>query len=146
MASTYTSRLHLEKPDGDDDISVLAINGNSDIIEEKLAKYTWGTRITYGSNSRVDYWRTGFMVCVQVVYNVNDGAINSWTNLEIGTLPAGYRPASTAHVRAVVDRAGDEGLQISVGADGKIQLNTRYNSFNTSGDVAQGFLCFPAYQ
>lgn len=33
MASTYTSKLNLEKPDGDDDISVLAINGNSDKIE-----------------------------------------------------------------------------------------------------------------
>ena len=33
MASTYTTKLHLEKPDGDDNISVLAINGNMDIID-----------------------------------------------------------------------------------------------------------------
>ena len=145
MASTYTSRLHLEKPDGDDDISILAINGNSDIIEEKLAKYTWGTRITYGSNSRIDYWKTGFMVCVQVVYHRSDGDIEAWTSETIGTLPQGYRPASSALVRAVVDRVADEGLMISVESNGAVRVSARYNSFNSSGDVAQAFLCFPAY-
>lgn len=34
MASTYTPSLHLEKPNGNDDISIQAINGNSDIIDD----------------------------------------------------------------------------------------------------------------
>ena len=38
MASTYTTKFNLEKPDGDDDISVLAINGNSEKIDQELNK------------------------------------------------------------------------------------------------------------
>ena len=35
MASTYTSNIGLEKPDGDDDISVIAINGNSEKLDKR---------------------------------------------------------------------------------------------------------------
>lgn len=39
MSSTYTSHYNLEKPDGNDDISVLAINGNFDKIDAAI----WNT-------------------------------------------------------------------------------------------------------
>lgn len=36
MASTYTTNLNLEKPNGNDDINVQAINGNMDKLDGKV--------------------------------------------------------------------------------------------------------------
>ena len=36
MASTYTSNIGLEKPDGNDDINVIAINGNMDKLDAAI--------------------------------------------------------------------------------------------------------------
>ena len=47
MASTYTTNLGLEKPNGNDDISVLAINGNSDILD----KHSIGTAFGSGQTN-----------------------------------------------------------------------------------------------
>jgi len=144
--STSTTRLGLTKPAAGESYDLDVWNGNMQKIEDKLAAYTWGTRISYGNNSRIDYWRQGFMVCVQVVYHQSDGDVDAWDSKTIGTLPAGYKPASGMLARAVVDRSADEGAMISVESNGAVRISARYNSFNTSGDVAQACICFPAYQ
>ena len=143
MASTYTSKLHLEKPDGDDDISVLGINNNMDVIDQKLAGYTYGTRITYGSYSYIDYWKIGLFVCVAVTYKVEDGAIPAWESKIIGTLPSGYRPVSTAQVRGMVDRTQDDGILIAVQSNGTVSISGRATGFTQTSDVAQAYICFP---
>ena len=226
MASTYTTHYNLEKPDGNDDINVLALNSDFDKIDAAI----WGlsgtykrtltandnidsiddgiyyltntlpfgipsnaqwcfvrqisnsaikhqyiirpaggifyvrehsgsptvwtdwhcicghsaiTRINYGPNSYVEYWRNGQIGCLKIMYYVTDGSISAWSTKEIATIPNGFRPAQSIMMRGVCDRAGDEGAAFSVDSNGSVKIQTRYNAFSASGGALQGTLTFP---
>ena len=229
MASTYTTHYNLEKPDGNDDINVNAINSDFDKIDAAIwntltyrrtftasdnldtlinegtgiytigndlpqnapAGYTWAmliqikrtdiffhqyiiraedgavlvraysgspqvwsswkmvggytapVQIDYGSGSYVRYWKSGQTGCLKVLYRVADGAINAWTNKEIATLPAGFRPVESLTNIAAVDRSGDAGTCVSVDSNGSVKISTRYNSFSESGDILQCTFTYP---
>ena len=46
---------------------------------EMVAGYTGITRISYGSSSYVEYWRSGQTDCIKMFYNVTDGTVAAWT-------------------------------------------------------------------
>lgn len=101
------------------------------------------TRINYGSNSYVEYWRNGQVGCLKIMYYVSDGSISAWSTKEIATIPNGFRPAQSIMMRGIVDRAGDEGVAFSVDSNGSVKIQTRHNSFGTSGGALQGTLTYP---
>ena len=105
--------------------------------------YTGITRINYGSNSYVDYWKSGQTGCLKISYAVSDGSINAWSTKQIATLPEGFRPATSILMRGIVDRPADEGTAFVIESSGAVKISTRTNAFNTSGDVLQGTLTFP---
>lgn len=228
MASTYTTHYNLEKPNGNDDINVNAINSDFDKIDAAIwnsltlhrfltasddlnnlasegtgfyvigndlplqcpAGYAWSfvfqivrnsfchqyivkavsgsvlvreysgspsswtewkvlsgfvakQRINYGSNSYVEYWKNGNIGCVYIFYNVSDGTLSAWSTKTIAQIPAGFRPLQETAVRAILDRAGDEGAVGAVNSSGNCIIQTRHNSFNTSGDVLQAYIIYP---
>lgn len=108
-----------------------------------IGGYTEITRVNYGSNSYFEYWKSGQTGCIKMFYKVDDGSINSWTVKEVGTVPAGFRPAQVIMTRGCVDRASDEGACFSVDSNGSVKVQTRFNSFDSSGDVLQGILTYP---
>ena len=60
MASTYTSIIGLEKPDGNDDINVLAINGNSEKLDKRDTAAVFGAgESNFGSSAITLYNCTG---------------------------------------------------------------------------------------
>ena len=145
--ATYTTRLNLKKPtpNNNEHWSTSDYNDNLDKIENKLAKYTVGTRINYGSGSYIDYVKVGAMVCVNVTYKATDGTIAAWTSLNIGTLPAGYRPAIIQQVRGMVDRTQDDGILVSINSSGVVNIAGRATGFTQTDDVAQASFCYPQY-
>ena len=143
--STSTTRLGLTKPAAGESYDLDVWNGNMQKIEDKLAKYTVGTRINYGNDSYIDYVKVGAMVCVNVTYKVSDGTIAAWASQNIGTLPAGYRPAVIQQVRGMVDRTQDDGILVSVNSSGVVTISGRATGFTQTDDVAQASFCYPAY-
>lgn len=105
--------------------------------------YTAPVRINYGSNSYIEYWKSGQTGCIKIVYYVSDGSVASWSTKEIATLPEGFRPVQAVMMRGCADRAGDEGTCFSVDGNGSVKIQTRYNAFSTSGGALQGTLTFP---
>ena len=105
--------------------------------------YIAPAQIDYGNNSYVRYWKSGQTGCLKVLYRVADGAINAWTNKEIATLPAGFRPVESLTNIAAVDRSGDAGTCVSVDSNGSVKISTRYNSFSESGDILQCTFTYP---
>ena len=105
--------------------------------------YTGITRINYGNNSYVEYWKSGQTGCLKMYYNVADGSINAWSTKDIATLPEGFRPATSILMRGIVDRMADDGTCFLIDSNGVVRISTRTNPFNTTGDVLQGTLTFP---
>lgn len=101
------------------------------------------TRIDYGSSSYVEYWKNGNIGCVYINYKESDGEIAAWTSKTIATIPAGFRPLQETAVRAILDRAGDEGTVAAVNSAGACIIQTRHTPFNTDGDVLQGYITYP---
>ena len=104
MASTYTTNLHLEKPDGDDDISVLAINGNSDILDAaiKALQDKFTTTIAYPTATSGSKWTNGTISLRKragIVMIKMDGAVFSeFTQREtFAMIPEGYRPVTECY-------------------------------------------------
>ena len=111
---------------------------------KQLGGYTAITRVNYGSNgSYFEYWKSGEVGCIKMYYKVEDGTLNAWTTKEIGTVPAGFRPAQPIVQRGCVDRASDDGIIFSVSDTGKVNIHSRFNAFNTAGDVLQGTITYP---
>ena len=229
MSSTYTTHYNLEKPDGDDDINVLALNNDFEKIDDAIwntltfhrvftasdnlnllgsegngiftigndlpqnapAGYTWSmliqikrsdifihqyiikpevgavlvreysgnpqvwgdwkyisgyvarTRINYGSNSYVEYWKNGNIAQVYVKYAVSDGAVSAWDSKQIATIPEGFRPLQETDVAGVLDRQGDAGTYVAVNSSGVVAIQTRYNAFSSNGGVIQANIVYP---
>lgn len=91
-------------------------------------------RISYGSSSYVDFCKSGNTVYAYVRYVPSDGAINAWSSVTIGTLPAGYRPKFECRVSATTDRTASAGTAIAIGTDGAVVIAARYNAVNNSSD------------
>lgn len=108
-----------------------------------LSGYVARTRINYGSNSYVEYWKNGNIAQVYVKYAVSDGTISAWSSKQLATLPEGFRPLQETDVMGIIDRAGDEGAYAAVNSSGVVAIQTRYNAFNTSGDVLQANVVYP---
>ena len=108
-----------------------------------IGGYTGITRINYGSNSYIEYWKSGQTGVVKMYYNVADGSIASWNTKTIATLPEGFRPAQSILMRGIVDRIADDGTCFVIESSGAVKISTRSNAFNTSGDVLQGTLTYP---
>lgn len=94
-------------------------------------------RISYGSSSYVGFCKSGNTVYASVRYVPSDGAINAWSSVIIGTLPAGYRPKFECRVPAATDRATSAGTAIAIGTDGSVTISARYNAVNDSSDRIQ---------
>lgn len=101
------------------------------------------TRINYGSDSYVEYWKNGNVAQVFVKYDVSDGAIAAWSSKQIATIPAGFRPLQEIDVAGVLDRAGDAGTYAAVNSSGVVAVQTRFNAFSSSGGVIQAHLVYP---
>lgn len=101
------------------------------------------TRINYGSNSYVEYWKNGNIAQVFVKYAVSDGAISSWSSKQIATIPVGFRPLQEIDVAGVLDRAGDAGTYAAVNSSGVVVVQTRFNAFSSDGGVIQANLVYP---
>lgn len=104
MASTYTTNLHLEKPDGDDDISVLAINGNSDILDAaiKALREVVASTSAVPTQTTGSKWTGGTMrvrkrsgICEIKFEGVVLSALTSRETLAM--IPEGYRPATETY-------------------------------------------------
>lgn len=108
-----------------------------------IGGYTGITRINYGSNSYIEYWKSGQTGVVKMYYNVADGSIAAWSTKTIATLPEGFRPAQSILMRGIVDRMADDGTCFVIESSGAVKISTRSNAFNTSGDVLQGTLTYP---
>lgn len=108
-----------------------------------IGGYVAPVRIDYGTNSYVEYWKSGQTACVYVHYNVTDGALNAWGNKQLATLPEGFRPAQVVAARGLMDRAADEGAYVSVTSSGTVILNTKYNSFAASGGMLNVYITYP---
>lgn len=108
-----------------------------------LTGYVARQRINYGSNSYVEYWKNGNIGCVYIKYSVSDGTLAAWSTKTIAQIPAGFRPLQETAVRAILDRAGDEGTVGAVNSSGNCIIQTRYNSFDTSGNVLQAYITYP---
>lgn len=108
-----------------------------------LSGYVARTRINYGSNSYVEYWKNGNIAQVYVKYAVSDGTISAWSSKQIATIPEGFRPLQETDVMGVVDRAGDEGAYAAVNSSGVVAIQTRYNAFSSSGGVIQANVVYP---
>lgn len=105
--------------------------------------YSSPVRITYGSNSYIEYWRNGIIGCVKMFINTSDVSLTSWSTKEVAIIPTGFRPAQVIMQRGCVDRATDEGTCFSVDSNGSVKVQTRFNPFNTSSDVLQGTITYP---
>lgn len=110
---------------------------------QTVGEYVSPTRIAYGSNSYVDYWKSGKTACVYVHYNVTDGTLASWTSKTLATLPEGFRPVQEVQVRGMMDRAADEGAWASVTSAGTVRIGTKYNSFQSNGGMLNAHITFP---
>lgn len=109
-----------------------------------IAGYTDITRVTYDSNgSYFEYWRSGQTACIKMFYKVESGTINAWSVKEIGIVPNDFRPSQVIMTRGCVDRATDDGTCFSVDSNGSVKIQTRFNSFDSAGDVLQGVLTYP---
>lgn len=107
--------------------------------------YTAPVRVNYtaNSNSYIEYWKSGQTGCLKIMYYVSDGTLAAWSTKEIAIIPEGFRPAQVVMMRGCVDRSADDGTCFSVDSNGSVKIQTRFNSFDTSGDVLQGTLTFP---
>lgn len=108
-----------------------------------ISGYVARQRINYGSDSYVEYWKNGNIGCVYIFYKVSDGTLAAWSTKTIAQIPAGFRPLQEAAVRAILDRASDEGAVGAVNSSGNCIIQTRHNSFDTSGDVLQAYITYP---
>ena len=132
MASTYTTNLHLEKPDGDDNISVLAINGNSDIIDAALVKAnesltTINTNITAAERAR--YNRFGKVVIIGLTFTVGT-AISGTTDILFTGAPAAQ--TSTRGILTQANANNGNNIRLEVDTSGNIR-----NAY-TSGGILPG--------
>ena len=128
-------------------LMVREYSGNPQVWSEwrSIGGYEAITRVTFDAtnNSYFEYWRSGQTACLKMFYKVESGTINSWTVKEVGTVPAGFRPAQVIMTRGCVDRASDDGTCFSVDSNGSVKVQTRFNSFDTADDVLQGILTYP---
>ena len=132
MASTYTTNLNLEKPDGDDDISVLAINGNSDKIDAALAR-TYGSLSTISGNiteaERARYNKFGKVVIIGLTFTVA-ADISGTTDILFAGAPAA-QTSTRAHLTQANANNGVN-IRLEVDTSGYIR------NANTSGGIKPG--------
>lgn len=141
-----STNLNLYLPDNSDYRDVSQLSYNFETIDDEvgmLGDYTAPVRINYGSNSYVEYWRSGQIGCLYVHYNVTDGSINSWASITLATLPEGFRPVQVVQVRGLMDRAADEGTWASITSGGTVQIGTKYNTFAASGGMLNAYITYP---
>ena len=132
MASTYTTNLNLEKPDGDDDISVLAINGNSDKIDAALAKTNGNLSIISGNITeaeRARYNKFGKIVVIGLTFTVGSSISGSTEVLFAGA------PAAQTPTRAHLTQANStNGINIRVEVNSSGNITNAY----TQGGIPPG--------
>lgn len=127
MASTYTTNLHLEKPDGDDDINVSAINANSDTLDSviKALQDLHNITIAYPTNLNSNVWTSGTISLrrrsgiVQIkIDGATFAAVSERTVIAIA--PEGYRPATESYFRSA-----DGGRTYLIRPNGEIAINAQ---------------------
>ena len=111
-----------------------------------ISGYVARQRINYGSSSYVEYWKNGNIGCVYMRYYVSDGTLAAWSTKTIAQLPVGFRPLQETAVRGIIDRSPDDGAVGAVNSSGNCIIQTRYNSFDTAGDILQACITYPIVQ
>ncbi len=98
---------------------------NSDLEDKPWIPYSFYSQSDFSVEKR-----NGIVILYVHIVNVDVPNVNIFTGVELPlTIPSGYRPAyNFANARCVVDSASQEGTYLSVTGDGKVYLNTRYNS------------------
>lgn len=132
MASTYTPNLHLEKPDGNDDISVLGINANADILDALLASSTGNLSIVSGNISSAErsrYAKFGKVVVIGLTFTVSN-TISGSTDVLFSGAPNALQPVR-AHM---IDITSQTGKHIRVEINGSGYVTNAY----TPGGIPAG--------
>ena len=120
MASTYTTNLHLEKPDGNDDINVSAINGNSDILDALLKSSTGNLSIlspNVSAAERARYAKFGKVVVIGLTFTVSD-TITDTTGVLFTGAPNALQPVR-AHLIDILSQTGKH-IRIEINGSGNV--------------------------